>query len=132
MPRIHHLAIASDHPGKAAAFYKNALGFTELSRFGLAPGDDGADGSDAPRPSGVVLTDGHINITLLKFSADQIGKSLEFEGLHHIGVVVDDIDAWTEKLEAMGAPCIAGADAIPPGAHFEIKFRGPDDVVFDI
>ena len=23
-------------------------------------------------------------------------------------------------------------DAIPPGAHFEIKFRGPDNVVFDI
>jgi hypothetical protein len=35
-------------------------------------------------------------------------------------VVVDDVDAWTRKLEAMGAPCLH--EAMPPGAH----------VVFDI
>ena len=29
-------------------------------------------------------------------------------------------------------PCIAGKDAIPPGAHFEIKFRDPGNAVFDI
>ena len=132
MPRIRHLAISSQHPGKAAAFYKKALGFVELNRFNLAPDDDGSDGADAPRPSGVIMTDGHINIAILKFNQDQIGKDLEYEGLHHIGVVVDDLASWTEKLEAMGAPCIAGEDAIPPGAHYEIKFRGPDGVVFDI
>ena len=45
-------------------------------------------------------------------------------------LVVDDTEAWTKKLEGMGAPCIA--DAVPPGAHAELKFRGPDGVVFDI
>ena len=127
MVKIHHLAISSQHPGKAAAFFKDALGFEELSRFGLE-----GDPEEAPRPSGVFLTDGRLNIAILKFSEDQIGKPLEYEGLHHIGVVVDDMGAWKEKLEAMGAPCIADEDAIPPGAHYEIKFRGPDDVVFDI
>lgn len=129
MARILHIAISSQHPGKSAEFYKTALGFEEINRFGLDPDNP----EDAPRPSGVTLTDGHVNLTILKLSKDQIGKPLDYDGLHHIGVLVDeDIGEMTEKLEAMGAPCIAGADDIPPGAHFEIKFRGPDDVVFDI
>jgi hypothetical protein len=32
----------------------------------------------------------------------------------------------------MGIPCIVDAGDIPPGAQFEIKFRGPDNLVFDI
>ena len=128
MTRIRHLAIASNHPGKAAEFFKAALGFTEISRFGLDP----TRPDYAPRPSGVLLSDGQINIALLKFSTDQTGCGLDYEGLHHIGVVVDDVDAWTAKLEALGAPCIVGANKLPPNAHFEIKFRGPDNVVFDI
>jgi catechol 2,3-dioxygenase-like lactoylglutathione lyase family enzyme len=129
MARIRHIAIASSHPGKAAEFFKQALGLREISRFGLDPAKPDAD---APRPSGVLLTDGHLNIAILKFSTDQTGVGIDYQGLHHIGVVVDDVDAWTKTLQAMGAPCIAGRDAIPKGAHFEIKFRGPDNVVFDI
>ena len=45
-------------------------------------------------------------------------------------MVVDDVEEWTKKLEAMGAPCLH--EAMPPGAHAEFKFRGPDGVVFDI
>jgi catechol 2,3-dioxygenase-like lactoylglutathione lyase family enzyme len=37
MLKIRHIAIASDHPGKAAEFYKQAFGFRELRRFGLDP-----------------------------------------------------------------------------------------------
>ena len=33
--RIRHIAFASDHPGKAADFYKKAFGFRELRRFGI-------------------------------------------------------------------------------------------------
>jgi catechol 2,3-dioxygenase-like lactoylglutathione lyase family enzyme len=131
--RILHIAISSQNPGKSAEFYKTALGFEEIHRFGLDPDNPPENPEDAPRPSGVTLTDGHVNLTILKFGKDQIGKPLDYDGLHHIGVLVDeDIETMTEKLEAMGAPCIAGVDDIPPGAHFEIKFRGPDDVVFDI
>ena len=126
MLKIRHIALASDHPGKAAEFYKSAFGFRELRRFGLDPNKP----DEAPRPSGVFLTDGTLNIAILKFDNDQLGKGLDFVGIHHFGVVVDDTEAWTRKLEGMGAPCIA--DAVPPGAHAELKFRGPDGVVFDI
>ncbi len=83
----------SDHPGKAAEFYKSAFGFKELSRFGLDP--DKPD--EAPRPSGVFLTDGTLNIAILKFPTDQLGKGIGFTGIHHFGVVVDDTEAWTQK-----------------------------------
>lgn len=39
---------------------------------------------------------------------------------------------YIDHLTSLGAPCIAGKDAIPKGAHEEIKFRGPEGVVFDI
>jgi catechol 2,3-dioxygenase-like lactoylglutathione lyase family enzyme len=126
MLKIRHIAIASDHPGKAAEFYKSAFGFEEISRFGLDPNKP----DEAPRPSGVFLTDGVLNIAILKFPNDQLGKGIDYVGIHHFGVVVDDVEAWTKKLEAMGAPCLH--EAMPPGAHAEYKFRGPDGVVFDI
>jgi len=126
MLKIRHIALASDHPGKAAEFYKAAFGFKELRRFGLDP--DKPD--EAPRPSGVFLTDGVLNIAILKFANDQLGKGIDFVGIHHFGVVVDDVEEWTRKLENMGAPCLH--EAMPPRAHAEHKFRGPDGVVFDI
>src|SRR5262249_9892295 len=63
---------------------------------------------------------------------DQTGVGLDYLGLHHFGVVVDDLDAWTKHLEALGAPNITTLKDMPPNAHTEIKFRGPDNVVFDI
>jgi catechol 2,3-dioxygenase-like lactoylglutathione lyase family enzyme len=127
--RIRHIAIASKDPARAAEFFKNALGWKEIAR--RAATDDTKSG-DHPGNRAITLTDGHINISLIRFSVDQIGRGADYEGLHHVGVVVNDVDAWTPKLEALGSPLIAGKDAIPSGAHFEIKFRGPDNVVFDI
>ena len=98
----------------------------QLRRFGLDPNKP----DEAPRPSGVFLTDGVLNIAILKFANDQLGKGIDFVGIHHFGVVVDDVEDWTRKLENMGAPCLH--EAMPPGAHAEYKFRGPDGVVFDI
>ena len=127
MARIRHIAIASDHPGKAAEFFKAAFGLREIRRQGL----DG-DPEIAPRPSAVGLTDGELNITFIKPTLDQTGVGMDYVGLHHFGFQVEDVDEQTGVLTALGAPCIAGKDAIPPGAHQEIKFRGPDGVVFDI
>jgi catechol 2,3-dioxygenase-like lactoylglutathione lyase family enzyme len=118
MARIRHIAIASDNPHEAAEFFKGAFGLTEVRRD--------------PKATAVGLTDGELNLTFIKFANDQTGVGLDFRGIHHFGVQIDDIDEHTEILEGMGAPCIAGRDAIPPGAHLEIKFRGPDGVVFDI
>ena len=128
MARIRHIAIASNDPAKAAAFFKTAFGLREVRRSG---GTGTLSGGPAPG-SAVGLTDGELNLTFVKFAVDQTGVGLDYAGIHHFGVQVDDMDEQTVVLEKLGAPCIAGRDEIPPGAHLEIKFRGPDDVVFDI
>jgi len=128
MAQIRHIAFASDHPGRTADFYKQAFGFRELGRFGLDPNNPDV----APRPSGVMLTDGHLNIAILKFTNDQTGVGLDYVGFHHFGVVVDDLDAWTKQIEALGAPNITTLADLPKTAHPEIKFRGPEGIVFDL
>jgi len=57
-------------PGKAATFYKEVFGFEEIRRI------------DNPRARGVILTDGAINISVLYFKQDQIGRGLDYTGLH--------------------------------------------------
>ena len=122
MKKIRHIALASRDPGKSAEFYKRAFGWREVSR----------GGKDRANPNGVILSDGSINITILNFQTDQIGKGLGYEGFHHIGVVVDDVKQFAEELQAQGTPMLVGEEEIPPGAQYEIKFQGPDDIVFDI
>jgi methylmalonyl-CoA/ethylmalonyl-CoA epimerase len=128
MAQIRHIAIASDHPGKTAEFYKQAFGFREITRHGFDPSKPDV----APRPCSVVLTDGYLSIAILKLAKDQTGVGLDYQGLHHIGLVVDDLDGWTKHIEALGAPNITTLADMPPTAHTEIKFRGPDNVVFDL
>jgi catechol 2,3-dioxygenase-like lactoylglutathione lyase family enzyme len=128
MARIRHIAFASDHPGRTADFYKKAFGFREIARHGL-PEDNS---QEAPRPSAVMLTDGNINVAIIKVAEDQIGVGLAYEGFHHFGIVVDDIDMWAESLKKLGAKQLTGPDEVPLNAHFEIKFRGPEGVTFDI
>jgi hypothetical protein len=53
-------------------------------------------------------------------------------GVHHFGILVDDIEAYEKKLEEMGAPCFMKPDPHTANSYFETKFRGPDGVVFDL
>ena len=126
MARIQHLAIASLDPEKQAEFYKKVFGFEEIRRL------------DNPRARGVVLTDGHINISVLNFQQDQIDHGLGFTGLHHFGVYVEDLEGTAEKCLANG--CIPYSE-LPedPGEKAKNyrpkrsdKFKGPENALFDI
>jgi catechol 2,3-dioxygenase-like lactoylglutathione lyase family enzyme len=123
MPQIRHIAFATQDPEKTAEFYKQAFGFKEVKR--VAPGH--------PLGHGVFLSDGTLNLAFLKFTTDQIGRGMDYVGLHHFGIAVDDIEGWQEKLAAMGAVGIMDAvDEHAGGATFELKVKGPDGVVFDV
>ncbi len=124
MGRIQHLAIASQEPEKLADFYKEIFGWEEVKRL------------DNPRCHGVVLSDGAINISILKFKQDQIGHGLAFNGPHHFGVYIDDLDATADKcLAAHATPY----DELPMDdkepnyrARRSDKFKGPEGGLFDI
>ena len=103
-------------------FYKDAFEFEEVGR------------TNSKLAQGIYLSDGTLNIAILDFSNsnfDQLERGLDYVGVHHFGVVVDDREAMGAKLEELGAPCILHAPD-PPAGFFEVKHRGPDGVVFDI
>src|SRR3984893_5292765 len=125
MPKIRHIALATNDPVKTAAFYKQAFGFKEVGRAG---------NPDNPKAIawGFYLSDGTLNLAVLKFkNVDQLGRGLDYVGIHHFGVLIDHLERHTNKLEAMGAPCFMRPDPSMADVFFETKFRGPDGVVFD-
>ena len=121
MAKLRHIAIAAEDPFVTAEFYKRAFDFTEVRR--LEPAGPG-------KSYGVFLSDGTLNMAILRFGWDQ-GQGLDFRGIHHFGVLVEDVDVAIAKLEALGAKCFARPPENQKG-FYETKLHGPDKVVFDI
>ena len=119
MPKLRHIAIAAEDPDAMAEFYKKAFDFVEVGR----PNGVLADG--------VFLSDGTLNMAILKFKTDQLGKGMDFRGIHHFGVLVEDVGEAAKKLEGLGGRHYMdqGADRI---GGFEVKFYGPEGVLFDV
>jgi len=90
----------------------------------------------------VFLTDGYINLAILNWKtekdADVGANGPNYNGIHHFGFEVEDLDEASQRLEAVQARRLTQKDgldvAMAPGRHrnFEMKWAGPDDVVFDI
>ena len=124
MARIKHIAIRTPDPEKTAAFYKEVFGLEEV---GLAR-------------AGVYLSDGYINLAILKSTDTGNGESPRdvpgYAGIDHFGFQVDDADDICQKLETAGAKEMEGVNlghAGGTGAHYyEHKFRGPDNQVIDV
>ena len=121
MAKLRHIALAAEDPYATAEFYKQAFDFVEVRR--AEPRGEGTS-------YGVFLSDGTISLAILRFGWDQ-GHGLEFRGIHHFGVLVEDVEPYIEELEKLGAECFARR---PPEvkSFYETKFHGPDRVVFDI
>jgi catechol 2,3-dioxygenase-like lactoylglutathione lyase family enzyme len=121
MPKLRHIAIAADDPEATAEFYKKAFAFAEVGR----PNSSLADG--------VFLSDGTLNLAILKFKTDQLGKGLGYTGIHHFGILVEDVAEFSRKLEGLGAEYYIDRNQQEPNAgYFEKKFYGPEHVLFDI
>src|ERR671918_1922777 len=91
MARIKHIAIRTPDPEKTAAFYKEVFGLEEV---GLAR-------------SGYYLSDGYINLAILKSSDQGTGESPRdvpgYAGIDHLGFLVENVDETCKKLEEAGA-----------------------------
>jgi methylmalonyl-CoA/ethylmalonyl-CoA epimerase len=127
MAKIKHIALSTHDPEKTAAFYKETLGLQEVGKV------------KSPLAEGYYLTDGSINVAILKFKSDEAAdkpEGVNFVGLHHFGFKVDDLEGTMARLEAAHADQRPQVNmAMPQGPqhrNFEVKFRGPDGVIFDI
>lgn len=119
MAKLRHLAIAAKDPDAMAEFYKAAFGFREVRK------------TDGPLAYGWHLTDGTIDLALLRFKTDQLGKGLDYQGLHHFGVLVEDVEKAADKLTALGGKHYMD-EAEGRVGGFEVKFHGPEGVLFDV
>ena len=130
MPKIKHLALSTQNPDETAKFYIEVFGLEEIAKL------------DGPGASGYYLSDGDINIAILKFKNDAVAgteRGKEWSGLHHIGFQVESLDDIAAKLGAANA---APRDDInqalgvgmghPHQANVEVKYSGPDGVIVDV
>jgi methylmalonyl-CoA/ethylmalonyl-CoA epimerase len=127
MARIRHIALTTKDPEKTAAFYIQAFDMKEVSRS----------------PNGSLhLTDGYIDLAILNWKTEQdadVGPhGPNYNGIHHLGFQVDDMEAATHKLEAAQGQQINQRPGVDAGTrsttprNYEVKWSGPDGVVLDV
>ena len=118
--RIRHVALSVEDPWETAEFYKDALGLQEVTEL------------DGPLAEGVFLTDGMVNLAILKFKTDEAsqGTGKDYVGIHHIGFWVDDVVEQGKIVRGTGAEWIMGDPSNPDG--YEVKHLDLSGIIFDI
>jgi catechol 2,3-dioxygenase-like lactoylglutathione lyase family enzyme len=120
MAKLRHLAIACKDPDKMAEFYMKAFDFKNVRT------------SDGPLAYGHHLSDGTIDLAILRFKTDQIGKGMDYTGLHHFGILVEDLAAAANAVFANGGKHYMDQDNPERTGGFEVKMYGPEHILFDI
>src|SRR6478672_2010917 len=133
MAQIRHIAIQTQDEEATKRFYVENFGLKEVRKL------------DSPRTSGYFLTDGHINLAILRFKNDVVAgveRGTGWSGIHHIGFQVESLEETAAKLEQSGAAkprddinvaLGLGAGGAPAGhGNVEVRYKGPDNVNFDI
>jgi methylmalonyl-CoA/ethylmalonyl-CoA epimerase len=121
MAEIKHIAIRTRNVDQTAAFYKDAFGLTQV---GMGK-------------NGVYLTDGHLNIAILKYQQNENGEALRL-GVDHIGFQVEDLDSALARVESLRGIALSERTEVSPKdaserqSYYEIKCVGPDEQVIDI
>ena len=126
MAKIRHIALTTDNPRQVAEFYKSAFDLEEIRES-----ENGA----------VFLSDGYINLAILNWKTEEdadVGPNgPNYNGIHHIGFQVEDLDEACQKLESVNGTALnsrEGLESIPANSprNFEMKWSGPNDVVIDV
>ena len=121
MARIKHIAIRTRDVEKTAAFYREAF---DLQQVGLGQ-------------NGIYLSDGHLNIAILKFQRGSDGEPLRL-GVDHVGFQVENVDKTVAQMSALGGKQASERIEVHPSnpshpqSYYEIKCLGPDDQVIDV
>jgi len=129
MAKLKHVGIASRDPDSAVKFFTDVLDWKIAGEI------------NSRNATGYYVTDGNMNIALLKFkNAPAAGTEygLEYEGLHHLGFQVDDLEQTAGKFASGGFDprhdinIAQGLGASPHKDNAEYKYRGPNGVTVDV
>ena len=126
MARLRHIALSVPDPETTAQFYEKAFG---MKRIGTL---------DHNQASGIYLSDGVINMAVLKYKIDDVvykEGGADYVGLHHFGFWVDDLDETRDQIQSNGGSYLTGAP--PPESEranrfYEVKYFDPNGIVVDI
>jgi methylmalonyl-CoA/ethylmalonyl-CoA epimerase len=118
MAWLRHLAISVSDLPRAQAFFAAAFGMDKVG------GNDRA----------VYVSDGTVNVALLGIGGRPRGWDADepFYGIHHYGLWVEDVAETGRRIEAAGGTWVSGEEDMAEGAFYEVKYRDPMGVVFDI
>ncbi len=125
MSRIRHIAIATREPEATARFYIEGLGLKEVGKV------------NSPTSEGYYLSDGHVNLAILKFKYDDPATTegaIRYTGIHHFGVEVENMEEASARIEKAGAVHrpYPGTEEMAKRGNVEVKFTGPDGVTIDL
>lgn len=124
MPKLRHIALHTTDPDETAKFYRTVFDLEEVGR------------TDSPYAEGIYLSDGTLNVAVLRFKTDEAADRNDgmgpVLGLHHFGFWVEDIEDVRKRLAAAGAGYREARDASATTSFFEEKYQGPDGVMIDI
>jgi lactoylglutathione lyase len=119
MEKLRHIALSVSDPEAAAQFFEQAFGMTRAGR--------------AMR--GWYMTDGVMNVALLNFKDETVPgyeKLKDVRGVIHFGMWVDNLEEAEKRVVAAGGSYLTGRKETDPNVFYEVKYRTPDGIVFDI
>lgn len=121
MAKLRHIAMQVPDLEAAARFYETVFEFERVQS------------AESPIGNAVMLSDGIMNLTLLNFPDGKGGQlhGPDWAGLHHFGVVVEDLPAARARVEGAGGKFFMQLPPYP-GVDAEMKFKDPNGVVFDM
>ncbi len=117
MPRIVHIALKVEDLERTSRFYESVFGF---------------------RPTGIQkvrdhtsrhLTDGAMDLTLIKYDAEESAESLAAGTgpcIHHFAIEVENMEKYLAEIKKYGCEVISDPGVIP------IKFRAPGGTIAEI
>ena len=116
--RLRHIALSVPDPEKAAVFFEQAFGMKRAGKAGI----------------GLYMSDGTVNVALLKFEGDVPGMppGEPYYGIIHFGMWVDDLEKATEQVEKAGGTYFMGREDHNPDTFYEVKYKDPNGIVLDI
>ena len=122
-PMIRHIGITTTDPGATADFFIKGFGFTEVQR--------------SPKNESAIITDGYINVTLLKFKVDRYGGG--HPGLHHFGIQIDNLEETEARIAPLGATELeewnrtyGNQEGTPTHWVGERKWHTPEGIAIDV
>jgi lactoylglutathione lyase len=119
MAKLRHIALSVPDPEAAARFFEQAFG---MQRAGKAM-------------RGIYMTDGVMNVALLNFKDETpagFSPGQKFSGVIHFGMWVDNLDEAAARIKQAGGTYLTGRKETDPNVYYEVKYRTPEGIVFDI